>query len=94
MRSHGDPKAEKLKLVHLPERYKPEEPATSRMHWNLQVASFNSRDTIQSPLRTERTTDWRISILKEVFRTFRFSNERSITGLHDPKAFITTNSRL
>ena len=70
MQSHEEPNAKKLELVHLPKRYKPEELATSRMQRNLQVASFESRDTIQSPLHTERRTDWRVSILKEIFRTF------------------------
>ena len=47
-------------------------------------------DTIQSPLRTDR----RVSILKGVLRTLRLRVDKTITGPHDPEAFITTKSRL
>ena len=47
-------------------------------------------DTIQSPLRT----DWRASILKGVLWTLRLRVDKTITGPHDPEAFVTTKSQL
>ena len=74
--------------------------ATNQRNWRLsgctgiwRYASIKLMETVQSPLRTARRTDWLVSIFNRIWRTNRFRWERLITGLHKPNAFQMTKRR-
>ena len=54
-------------------------------------ASARSMEAIQSPWRTDRSTDWMVTIWKGDTSTKRMRWERAMTGRHDLEFFHTMN---